>query len=840
MIIDVILIIFCMHLLKTFNLSIFIALFSLTSFFSSPNLVFGQAPQGGTLVATVNLSDATITSQQDNIINGVFTISNREGVQSGVRYGVQLLSTVGKSTVVVDEIVFDESLYLAENSSQRKSFSYTAPSTLSGSYTLLLVSKNSANFPFAFYPLGTVKLTASTKGVMIATQSCTVKLDNSGKTYPLTQAIMLGSAVQAVDITCSATNTSATSVSTIPSVSTTESSAYGEVIQTPSVATAPIVFKAGEKKTFTLSLPLASKPQTYFAQLTLLSGGISSNSINVTYTIPGVTATISNLSLDKDFYTRGETAALSLVWLSSLPKVTLSATLTNGSGLRCAKPIEQDLLAGTSEVLFPVTSTCRDPKVIVELKNSTWGTLDQKEFSAQTPKSQKGGDVMPFVVLIVLAALIIIWMFIKRHKKAVIGDNTPPNTPSIPMRALLPIIMLGGLGALIPFQSVSADTISYNSGPGNVITTIVTVSPVIYAPNEPLWITWNIYNTGAVAIPVSFRATNNISPITPNPATIELMTPVTLPAGLSTGDQFATSSFFAPSPSGTYAIEFETGVDLPATEPILVRVRSEITAGPQSLACTLPNGGGQGTYLDGPTVTSYIADFYASMSDYNNNIPLDVTGRNLRINRTYYSSQVTIGLIGTFGQNIPLTTALSPVLSGTSDYIYGSALPGAGLWTYIDIPGQFVPEDCETFTHNPAGEMTVLDGSGQTVPYAIIPDFAPTVSLTGQSGGYTGDSIPLNWNVAGADSCIATNFTLGASSGTFSGSDSLQVNGNITYSLSCTNLVGTTIRSLAVEDWGPEPPPDTCLEWPGITVQCAQPANCVPNPMYSGYGICEY
>lgn len=647
-----------MHLFKTFILSLFVSFLSFSTFFYNTALAVDLVPKGGTLVATVNIRDATITSQQGNTVNVAFTITNREGVQNDVRYGVQLISVTDKK-VLVDEKVFSESLYLAENSSLRKSLSYTAPTTLSGTYELILTSKNSANFPFAFYPLGKVTFNTPVKGIMLNYESCTGTLDKKQKTPSLSQTVLVQSPYQIFEISCTAVNNSKTTFTATPVIVTREQGLYGEIVKTESATPAPIVFKSGEKKNVSFVVPVASKPQTYVASITLTSEDVSSNTLFVTYKLRGETATISNLSLDKDFYKRGDVAALSIVWLSTLPKVTLSATLTNSTGMKCAKAIEQDLIAGTTEVLFPVNSTCRDPQIAVELKDSKGIVLDQKDFSAQTSKSQKGGDIIPFVVLIIIATLIILVLFIKRHKKTT--NDTMSNPTSMSIRVLLPIILLAGVVSLVPFSSASADT--YTS-PGGIISS-VTVSPINNTSNGLITVTAFIQNNSLLPLPVSLTAINDIGLGVGNPSVTII--PQTTLSGNGNAIGPVTETFTAPSPSGTYAIKFETGVDIEA-------ISSTPVLSIYSLGAGWLDGIGAPTWEAGVTLSApVLGDQSVSIRGdtyidgyYDNQISLTVDVFNGTTNNYTQSGALPFGYTYTV-QNVCVLGASSGIIVNPSD-----------------------------------------------------------------------------------------------------------------------------------------------------------------------------
>jgi hypothetical protein len=271
------------------------------------------------------------------------------------------------------------------------------------------------------------------------------------------------------------------------------------------------------------------------------------------------------------------------------------------------------------------------------------------------------------------------------------------------------------------------------------------------------------------------------------------------------GPFFDTVNFAAPSTAGTYAVHFITGVDEPQN-PIYVVVRPVQVQGPGSLSCAVQGVPGAGTYLEGAVKTAYEVDFYNSIANYNAGIKYDVTGQNLRLRINYYSNTGYLTWAGTFGEYIPPTTTLTSVLSGETAYAYGS--PSSGLITEYYVPGQYVPEDCEYSWWGQLAELTVLDGLSETVPYQLIPQ-PPTASIGGTYGVYTGESFNLSWFSTNATSCTGTNFS---TSGATSGSLSITPSGDTTYTISCSNVVGSANDSITVYDLGPRPVGGECKE----------------------------
>lgn len=118
-------------------------------------------------IAAVDVNDAVIVFQQGGTFNISFDIINGEGVQTGVQYGIKLISDGTKGQFVADEKIYEEKLTLNQNSTLKKEIVYTAPSTLSGKYKLLLSMSNENGFQFALSYDGDVTLTSSTKGLQL-------------------------------------------------------------------------------------------------------------------------------------------------------------------------------------------------------------------------------------------------------------------------------------------------------------------------------------------------------------------------------------------------------------------------------------------------------------------------------------------------------------------------------------------------------------------------------------------------------------------------------------------------------------------------------------------------
>ena len=376
------------------------------------------------LVATVNIERPRIVSQNKNTFNIAFSLSNREGLQSGVKYGVMLVSDNGK--YIADEKVYEESLTLNENTTIKRDIVYSAPSSLGGSYTLVISSRNENNFPFASVSLGKVNLEDSMNGFKILNDSCYLQVEGEkgAPKYTLIQGVDISNG-ESLKLTCSGVNETSAPMTLTPFFETRYVSAYGGISPQSGGNFATITFAKNEKKTFSLVLPKGDIPQNYNLKVSLMSSNTVSNAVSAKYVIRGNSATIQKLSLDKDYYKAGDKGEISLLWqvtsgnftrsdnkYAQLPEVTMKATITSENGRECIEAIEQVLIRGEkgpeSIISFDTKSSCMNPKVSVSLIDNYNNVLDQKEFNFKSSVNEGPTPVSKTTMIAIIVGLLII------------------------------------------------------------------------------------------------------------------------------------------------------------------------------------------------------------------------------------------------------------------------------------------------------------------------------------------------------------------------------------------------------------------------------------------------
>jgi hypothetical protein len=451
-----------MHLFIILALSLFTSVLPLTT--------LAQEEITPTPLATVNIHDVVSTVDGDTA-NISFNLENRTGVQPGVRYSIVLMENAPNGQVIADEKVYPDTLSLGEGSSLPLSVTYTAPSTLSGTYTLYIRAQNDAGFPFAYVPAGTMTLSGTPSSpAVIDISSCylTILGEENTPHYLPTEGVDIDTH-EVLQSTCVLTNTGSGSLLLTPTFTTKEGSSYGEEVRGEGGDATPVALAPNEIRTVTTQLPKAGTSGRYQVTLTYND----SNTIAYTYTLRGAGATIENIVLDKPVYESGDTAMVSFVWS---PSGDMVKNVREGSGTALAAPtVAIELTSGgvscgtatapltlgepLTKVSIPVSGTCADPVAKVSISDSAYGLLAESTFTL-APSSVKGGlgstidrvakYIPPLWVSLLGLLLGIALILYTRHRNRT-TMSLPPTTPLV-----LLLLMLGAF--LVP-SGVRADTL---------------------------------------------------------------------------------------------------------------------------------------------------------------------------------------------------------------------------------------------------------------------------------------------------------------------------------------------------------------------------------------------
>ena len=170
-----------------------------------------------------------------------------------------------------------------------------------------------------------------------------------------------------------------------------------------------------------------------------MSGSNISNPIDAHYILRGINSSIYQLSLDKDYYQKGEQGEISFVWSAPSTKyirggsikgteesVKLNVSIKNDKGIECIKPIEKilnkDIDKPQVKISFSVQSDCMNPHVSTTLTDNTGKVLDQKNFDFKTSlttkniQNHKTNYLMLIVIIIVLISFAI---YLKKKNRSI-------------------------------------------------------------------------------------------------------------------------------------------------------------------------------------------------------------------------------------------------------------------------------------------------------------------------------------------------------------------------------------------------------------------------------------
>ncbi|MBU2633279.1 hypothetical protein KJ751_02115, partial [Patescibacteria group bacterium] len=433
-------------------------------FLSSGIIVFAQQEgesvfEGEGIFIEINIRNAVITAQDKNKFDISFDITNGAGIQSGVKYGIQLM----KGNTVVDEKVYEEVLSFQENEAVTKKIEYEAPGFLVGEYDVWVVAKNNAGLFLAMQNIGMVSFWGTDFYLEIEGSTCYLQVEGEklGVKYTPLQGVDISSDEDII-AKCKIKNHFNIPIKFRPLFETYRRSTFGEKISAPSLPgnEGEVSIDGDEEKEISFVLPRANVPQAYDVKLFLagsVDGKIISNFAVFHYVLRGSSATVQNIQLDKDYYSKGDIAKVSFFWTSSADSfpgtraqagTILSSVVLEGVIEGCSEkffhtPSDADAQLITVTVDVPITKKCENPEVKLSIKSGA-GLLDEANFNI------KSGERSEYTLLIVILAFIILagLIIFGRRKKT-----------TVPLMLLLFLVV--GMSFFIPRGDVSADAVSW-------------------------------------------------------------------------------------------------------------------------------------------------------------------------------------------------------------------------------------------------------------------------------------------------------------------------------------------------------------------------------------------
>lgn len=425
------------------------------------------------VLATVNPGEAKIISQNENKLKISFVLTNRERIQPGIKYAVELykIDAQGMKTLITSE-VYPESLTLAENSTFSKEIEYDAPQFLNGIYQVQLTFKNEKGLRFGFSNAGDATFSGTGKSVEIEPASCGLKIEPSSdaKIYSPMQGVDISKDEKLI-ATCTLKNNSASSFSATPQVTIYARDIFGKQLSQTKVE--KLDFSNSQEQNVSWEIPIVSKPQAYDAEYVLLDAGGKeiSNEMIFHFVLQGLSATVQNVRFDKESYLKGETANIIVNWNasadffrgargagSSAPEELFQISIANEKGKVCADPIKFSIdpkKESSKDLSVAIEDDCVGPQGAVVVANSNGNELDRLDYKIQM-ESQVGNEEQSSVfknrliafIIVCLSAVVLLFLtyaILKRKKNISI---------------FLFLIASGTLVFFAAPEAVSADTVA--------------------------------------------------------------------------------------------------------------------------------------------------------------------------------------------------------------------------------------------------------------------------------------------------------------------------------------------------------------------------------------------
>lgn len=397
-----------------------------------------QAPA----IATVNISDAKIVSQNENVFKISFDLKNGASVQPQIIYSIVLLKQEGSRSVIVNQKVFsNEAVSLGAGETAHKEITYTAPAFLDGTHILVVEARNSEGFMFGMAPVDYITLKSQGSFVSIKDGSCKIYAANdASKEYALDQRIIINPN-DSLKIKCDIENGFNASKNVVSVITTQYRSVFGKKVAEQKLASFSL--SANEKTSKEFEVPANSQPQSYsgILKLTDEKGITVSNEAYFVYSVKGESAVIQNVILDKDAYKAGENANIQVIYsvntdtdatTTSIGGGTVYITIKDGKGQACSEQFSQKQIGDkNNSYLVPVTKDCANPAAEITIKNKDEKVLAQNSFAMQakdetpaqlqnqeqTPKSNSGKKVFAFIsIALLIIVILFLFLILKRRR----------------------------------------------------------------------------------------------------------------------------------------------------------------------------------------------------------------------------------------------------------------------------------------------------------------------------------------------------------------------------------------------------------------------------------------
>lgn len=468
----------------------------------------------GEVMMDTNISNASIIGQdEENLVIG-FTLENNDSrPQFDVRYGIELVSTVGapgeEMQVVVDTFVAREEVVISAGESVSKVIGYPFAGIPPGTYELWVIAQTSGGATVGIAKAADYTVTeADVVEIMAETCALTVA-GEAGTSYDLYQGVDV-SASEDIILTCTLKNHGAAAATVLPNYMTFERNVYGDQVSVAVPAQTAVTLAAGAEQEVSFTIPKATAPQAYDVVLSLAdeaTRAIVSNNLIVHYVIQGASATIQNVGFDKNAYRAGEAISLNLNWTpaadtfeesrsgsgTNVGTVSAVTRVVDGNGMVCSEEVTTPLGSATEVLMSTSMIDCVRPMASVQLVSANGTVLDSEEIAVEVeedlsavaePVAGDRNSALMFATIVAFALALLTVLIAMNRRKKIDFINTSK------MLFIFAIAATGFFGVNIE----KADALTwgheyYNSSGYHRVNVTVNANKTVFSPGETIVLT---------------------------------------------------------------------------------------------------------------------------------------------------------------------------------------------------------------------------------------------------------------------------------------------------------------------------------------------------------------
>ncbi|QQS60855.1 MAG: hypothetical protein IPN70_03105 [Candidatus Moraniibacteriota bacterium] len=413
-------------------------------------------------IATVNIDSVDVVSKDNKTFDISMALSNEGGFQPQIGYFVRLIHVnEDGSQLLADTKTYTDIFDIGENSRIEKSFSYTVPDTISGTYDLWVFLENKNGLSLSFTSVKqNIALTAQKQILSFDPSKCFITIENLKteqallsedipKRYNLLQGVDLDPKKESLMLECSIFNPFAESKAVVPRLKTKKRAILGDTISEKDLTDQIFSFSPSETKTVRINIPVPETPQAYQTILSFVEKGSNrqlSSEFDLHYVIQGESGTIQNILFDKNMYEKGNTAVIRFFWSPSadgFPSArggvgteitgspTVEIAIMDENGTACSDKIESSLNTNPQQTLsVPIFKNCNNPTSIVRIKNGEGKILDEQsvmvmstfnDFTKEMKKEssqeeyQKKLSILILITVVISVGIVLYLFFRKRN-----------------------------------------------------------------------------------------------------------------------------------------------------------------------------------------------------------------------------------------------------------------------------------------------------------------------------------------------------------------------------------------------------------------------------------------